>query len=150
MRLTRAGEYAVRCVLYLASQGQGAVCNRKKIAEAMDIPDQFLGKIAQQLSHAGLIEIVQGSKGGLRLVVSPDKINLLDVVEAVIGEIFLNDCILRPDSCDRSNSCAAHVIWEKARDQLRETLRQATFSKLLQEDSCFNPLAGEKTPLEHT
>jgi Rrf2 family protein len=89
LRLTRAGEYAVRSVLYLASQGQGVVCNRKKIANAMDIPTQFLAKIAQQLAHAGLIEIVQGSKGGLRLVKSPEKVSLLDVVEAVIGEIFL-------------------------------------------------------------
>jgi Rrf2 family protein len=139
MRLTRAGEYAVRCVLYLASQGYGVRCNRKKIADAMDIPDQFLGKIAQQLARAGLIEIVQGSKGGLRLIISPDEISLLDVVEAVIGEIFLNDCILRSDSCNRSNSCAAHSVWQKARNQLRATLSEATFAKLLQEDSCFNP-----------
>ena len=148
LRLTRAGEYAVRCVLYLASQGQGVVCNRKKIARTMDIPDQFLGKIAQQLSHAKLIEIVQGSKGGLRLVVSPDRINLLDVVEAVIGEIFLNDCILRPESCGGSNTCAAHTVWEKARDQLRAILRQATFSKLLEEDGRFNALDMEELPMK--
>lgn len=139
MRLTRAGEYAVRCVLYLASQGQEVVCNRKEIAKTMDIPDQFLGKIAQQIAHAGLIEIVQGSKGGLRLIVSPEKISLLNVVEAVIGEIFLNDCVLRPESCDRSNACAVHVVWEKARNQLRQTLSEATFAQLLKEDSCINP-----------
>jgi Rrf2 family protein len=144
LRLTRAGEYAVRCVLYLASQGHGVVCNRKKIAEAMDIPTQFLGKIAQQLAHAGLIEIVQGSKGGLRLAVPPEKVSLLDVVEAVIGEIFLNDCILKPESCNRSNACAAHLVWEKARNQLRATLQDATFAKLLQENSCFNPLEIEE------
>ena len=142
MRLTRAGEYAVRCVLYLASQGQGVVCNRKIIAKSMDIPDQFLGKIAQQLSHAGIIEIVQGSKGGLRLVIPPQKISLLDVVEAVIGEIYLNDCIIRPESCNRSNACAVHVVWEKARNQLRKTLQEATFAKLLKEDSCFIPFNG--------
>lgn len=138
MRLTRAGEYAVRCVLFLSAQGQGAVCNRKQIAKAMEIPDQFLGKIARQLARAGLIEVVQGSRGGLRLVTSPDKVTLLDVVEAIIGEIFLNDCILRPESCDRSNTCAAHFVWEKARNQLRETLREATFTKLLQEDRGFH------------
>ena len=138
MRLTRAGEYAIRCVLFLSAQGQGAVCNRKQIAKAMEIPDQFLGKIARQLARAGLIEVVQGSRGGLRLVTSPDRVTLLDVVEAIIGEIFLNDCILRPDSCDRSNTCAAHFVWEKARNQLRETLREATFTKLLQEDRGFH------------
>ena len=101
----------------------------------MDIPDQFLGKIAQQLARAGFIEIVQGAKGGYRMVVSPDRLSLLAVVEAVVGEIFLNDCILRPESCNRSRSCAVHRVWEKARDQLRATLQQATFAEL-QADHC--------------
>jgi Rrf2 family protein len=146
MRLTRAGEYAVRCVLYLASQGVGIVCNRKKIAAEMDIPDQFLGKIAQQLARAGFLEIVQGAKGGLKLVVSPEHLSLLDVVEAVIGEIFLNDCVMRPEACRRSQACSVHEIWDKARNQLRDTLRQATFTSLLEKDSCvipFNQTGGE-------
>ena len=40
MRLTRAGEYAVGCVLFLASRGEYAMANRKQIARAMDIPDR--------------------------------------------------------------------------------------------------------------
>ena len=146
MRLTRAGEYAVRCVLYLASQGVGVVCNRKQIAAEMDIPDQFLSKIAQQLARSGFLEIVQGSKGGLKLVVSPQHVSLLDVVEAVIGEIFLNDCLMRPESCQRSQACSVHQIWDKARSQLRDTLREATFASLLEKDSCVIPFdqAGEK------
>jgi len=138
LRLTRAGEYAVRCVLYLASQGEGVVCNRKQIAAEMDIPDQFLGKIAQQLARSGFIEIVQGARGGLKLTASPAHLTLLDVVEAVIGEIFLNDCVIRPESCRRSQACSVHHVWDKARNQLRDTLRQATFSSLLEEDSCIN------------
>ena len=130
MRLTRAGEYAVRCVLYLSVRGEGEVVGRKEIAHEMDIPDQFLGKIAQQLSRAGILEIVQGPKGGFRLLIPPDKMSLLDVVEAVIGEIFLNDCLMRPDSCARSHACAVNKVWEKARNQLRDTLQQSTFDKL--------------------
>ena len=139
MRLTRAGEYGVRCILYLSSKGVGELCNRKQIAAAMGIPGPFLGKIAQQLARAGYIEIVQGAKGGLKLVVSPEKLTLLDVVESVIGEIFLNDCLLRPDSCNRSNSCAAHRVWFKARDQLRSTLQEASFADLLKEQGCATP-----------
>jgi Rrf2 family protein len=139
MRLTRAGEYAVRCILYLASQGVGVVCNRKQIAAEMDIPDQFLSKIAQQLARSGFLEIVQGARGGLKLVVSPEHLSLLEVVEAVIGEIFLNDCVMRPESCQRSQACSVHQIWSKARNQLRDTLRQATFTSLLEQDSCVIP-----------
>lgn len=139
MRLTRAGEYAVRCVLYLTSKGTGVICNRKQIAAEMDIPDQFLGKIAQQLARSGFVDIVQGAKGGLKLAVAPENLTLLDVVEAVIGEIFLNDCVLRPESCQRSRACAVHQIWEKARSQLRDTLQDATFASLLENNSCSVP-----------
>jgi Rrf2 family protein len=139
MRLTRAGEYAVRCVLYLSSQKEGAVVSRRDISQQMDIPNQFLGKIAQQLARVGLIEIVQGAKGGYRLRLSPSDISLLTVVEAVIGPIFLNDCLIRPESCNRSLSCSVNKIWEKARNQLRETLQGVSFRQLLQEEICLLP-----------
>jgi Rrf2 family protein len=146
MRLTRAGEYAVRCVLFLATRGRGVLCARKEIAAAMGIPDPFLGKIAQQLSRAGLIEIVQGARGGFRLTRSPEEVTLLSVVEAVIGEIFLNDCLMRPDSCNRSDTCAVHHIWDRARSQLRQTLTEATFAGILADQSCIAPFMPNPRP----
>ena len=136
MRLTRAGEYAIRCALYLCSEELGTVVSKKKIAECMDIPSQFLGKIAQQLARAGIIEIVQGSKGGYRLLIPAKDLTMLDVVEAVIGEIYLNDCVVRPESCDRIRACSIHRIWETAKDQLRETLRQSDFKSILADKNC--------------
>lgn len=136
MRLTKAGEYAIRCALFLSFQGMGVVVSKKEIARVMDIPAQFLGKIAQQLARAGIIEIVQGSKGGYRLLVPPGELTMLDVVEAVIGKIYLNDCVVRPESCSRISACAIHRIWETARDQLRDTLRQAKFKDILADRSC--------------
>ena len=138
MRVTRAVEYAVRCVLYLSARKDNGVIRRQEIAQNMDIPDQFLSNIAQQLSRAGFIEIAQGPKGGVRLTASLEELSLLDVVEAMNGEIFLNDCIVRPESCTRSNTCSVHSVWKKARNQLRETLREATFERMLREDTCFS------------
>jgi Rrf2 family protein len=111
----------------------------------MDIPEQFLVKIAQQLARSGFIEIVQGMRGGYRLLMSPENISLLDVVEAAVGEIFLNDCVMNPASCRRTPSCCVHMVWEKAREQLRDTLREATFQTLLAEGSCgYPPRANRK------
>lgn len=137
MRLTRAGEYAVRCVMCLAKNGgTEKVVSRHDIATCGDIPPHFLTKIAQQLSRAGILEILQGARGGYRLVVSPENLTLLDVIEAMIGEIFLNDCVLRPESCRASSSCAVNNVWQQARDQLRRTLGQVTFAGLVAEESC--------------
>ena len=129
----------MRCILYLSGQERGLIVGRKEIAREMDIPDQFLGKVAQLLARSGLVEIVRGAKGGYRLLVTPDKISLLDVIEVVMGEIFLNDCIMRPDSCSRSGLCSVNETWEKARNQLRDTLREATMDKLLEGESCMSP-----------
>ena len=136
MRLTRAGEYAVRCVLYLAKKGDGELVSRQEIAEECDVPSHFLAKIAQQLAKAGIIEILQGAKGGYRLVKPPDKITLLDVIETIIGEIFLNDCVIRPEACHKSLDCAVNRVWIKARDHLRTILAEVTFADLMKEESC--------------
>jgi len=143
MRLSRAGEYAVRCVLYLANRPAKEVVPRWAVAQAMEIPEPFLAKIGQQLARAGILEILQGAKGGYRLRRSPQEISLLEVVEAVMGELFLNDCLLRPESCSRSSHCMVHRVWEKARDQLRQTLSQASFASLLQGETCFDIPHGE-------
>jgi Rrf2 family protein len=146
MRLSRAGEYAIRCMLYLSIAGKGVLVSRKTVAKEMDIPEQFLGKIAQQLARAGLIEIIQGARGGYRLLVVPGGLTLLSVIEAVIGKIFLNDCILRPESCDRSTACKVHVVWGNVRNQLRDSLQKVTFTALMDESPACEPdLISDRT-----
>ncbi len=136
MKLTRAGEYAIRCVLYLSQHYGNSVVSKREIAEAMEIPAQFLGKVAQQLSRANILEITQGARGGYRLLCDPRDISLLEVVEAVDGPLFLNQCVLRPDSCHRSPLCAVHMVWEEARKNLRSTLSGANFAELSNKDYC--------------
>ncbi len=137
MRLTRAAEYAIRCMVYMSKKGKGVLCSRHEIATCAEIPPHFLAKIAQDLAKAGLIEIRQGAKGGFVLLRDPSSLTLLEVVETMIGEIFLNDCIARPSSCTASYSCAVHRVWLKARDQLRSTLAQVTLEQLVSEESCI-------------
>lgn len=137
MRLTRAGEYAVRCMICLAHKGVGVLVSKQEIAERAEIPTHFLAKIAQDLARAHLIEIRQGSKGGYILLKDPAEMTLLEVVEVMIGEINLNDCVGRPETCMASNRCAVHRIWEEARNQLRQTLGAVTFAQLIKEESCI-------------
>jgi len=137
MRLTRAGEYAVRCMIYLSHKGKGIQVSKQEIAERADIPAHFLAKIAQDLARASMIIIKQGSRGGYSLLKDPADISLLEVVEVMIGEIYLNDCVGRPVSCNISNSCSVHKVWEHARTQLRETLASVSLAELSENESCI-------------
>ncbi|KMY66103.1 hypothetical protein AAU61_19365 [Desulfocarbo indianensis] len=136
MRLTRAGEYGVRCALYLALQPAGGETSRRRVSEAMRIPLPFLGKIAQQLAHAGIIQITKGAKGGYRLARPAEKISLLEVVEAIEGPLNLNLCLLQSDSCDRSHFCPVHEVWLEAQQCLQKTLGKADLASLASLEKC--------------
>lgn len=137
MRLTRAGEYAIRCMVYLAHRGKGVLVVKQEIAEQADIPGPFLAKIVQALARAHLVEIRQGPKGGYILMKDPARITLLEVVEVMIGKIQLNDCVGRPGSCPASGRCRVHRIWEDASAQLRDYLAGITFAELSRDESCL-------------
>lgn len=134
MRLTKAADYAIRCIHYLVAQERGRVVPRKEIAKEMQIPNQFLSKIAQQLSHAKFIEIVQGAAGGYRLLVPANQLSMLDVVEVMVGELVLHDCVLMPHTCFQSSNCSIRKVWVRVRNQMRETLRQTTFEQILEDE----------------
>jgi Rrf2 family protein len=123
-------------MVYLSTQGRGVLTSRQEIATKADIPTHFLAKIAQDLARANFIEIRQGARGGFVLTKNPAQITLLQVVETMIGEIYLNDCVARPSSCTISFDCAVHRVWMTAREQLRATLNKVTFDHLIHEKSC--------------
>jgi Rrf2 family transcriptional regulator, iron-sulfur cluster assembly transcription factor len=111
--------------------------SRREIAQAMRIPLDYLGKVAQALARAGIIAVRQGAQGGYELAQAPGEVTLLRVVEAMDGEIFLNDCIMRPDMCGRSPLCQVHRVWDQARTQLRATLAAVSMADLAREElSC--------------
>lgn len=150
MKITMAAEYAVRCTLYLARRGRDVLVSRQEIADQTRTPGKFLAKIAQDLAKADIITIKQGAKGGYSLHRDPKDITMLAVVEAIIGEITLNECTVRPAVCHASLDCSANLVWQRARQQVRDTLRQATFADLASRGSCVlpppPPQAAEQMP----
>jgi Rrf2 family protein len=138
MEITRATEYAVRCVLHLALESPDRIVPRREIAAARGIPEHFLGKIAQRLARAGIIRIHQGARGGYALVIPAGRLTLLEVVEAGEGNLSLNKCALHPRSCSLSGFCSVHRVWSEARRQLRATLGGVTFADLAAQESTLH------------
>jgi Rrf2 family protein len=130
MKLTKKGEYAIRCVLYLAGQTPGTLHSRREIAQAMDIPDPFLSKVANFLVTAGLVSVVQGPRGGYQLARPASELTLLEVIEAVEGEINLNECLIGDEVCGFQPGCPVHRVWVKAQKEMKKALSSASFAEL--------------------
>src|SRR5215472_7124666 len=129
MQLTRAADYAVRVMLHLAKLEPGSRASRGELAAAADCPEQFLAKVLQSLTHAGLVISHRGNTGGFELPPQRPDVTLLDVVEALEGPIRLNLC-LGANHCSRKESCAAHPVWAEAQRSLTDVLRSTSIAAL--------------------
>ena len=130
MQLTRAADYAIRVMIHLAGLPHGTRASRGDLATAAQCPDQFLSKVLQALTRAGLVTSHRGNTGGFELPEAHAHASLLEIVEAVEGPIHLNVCLAQTDACDRQSWCPAHGIWQNAQDAMTDVLRGADIHDL--------------------
>ena len=130
MQLTRAADYAVRVMMHLAALPPGTRASRSELAVAADCPEQFLSKVLQSLTHAGLVISHRGNTGGFELLPDRATATILDVVEAVEGPIRLNLCLTSDRACTRQSWCPAHCLWDRAQEAMLSVLRGSSISDL--------------------
>ena len=130
MQLTRAADYAVRVMIYLAQQPEGTVVSKANLAREAEAPESFLSKILQALARAGLIQARRGVVGGFSLLPRGAQASLLDVVESIDGPIALNVCVTSGVSCHRHAECGAHQVWLMAQSAMVSVLREARIADM--------------------
>jgi Rrf2 family protein len=130
MQLTRAADYAIRVMIHLAGLPHGTRASRGDLAMAAQCPDQFLSKVLQALTRAGLVTSHRGNTGGFELPEAHCHASVLQIVEAVEGPIHLNACLGQADACARITWCPAHKVWQEAQTAMAAVLRASTIDDL--------------------
>ena len=135
MQVTRAGEYAVIGLLYLARQPAERVVMIEEISAAERIPGSFLAKIFQLLAKGGIVRSHRGAGGGFSLARPASEINLLQILNSVEGDFALQKCVSDDPECvvsdDRMNGCALCAIYSEAQSRVNEVFTRATLESLL-------------------
>ena len=130
MRVSAKADYAVRAAAELAAAEEGPI-KGERLAEAQDIPLQFLEHILLELKHAGIVRARRGAKGGYWLARPADDITVAEVIRAVEGPIA-NVQSAPPESIDlpRQRRAPARGLDRRARN-LRGVLEQVTLADLV-------------------
>ncbi len=131
LEITRAVDYGLRAVLYLAEQWPEGSVLVTEMASFMDVPYQFLHKVMPRLVRARIVLSKRGVRGGYQLARPPGEITLLDVIEAIEGPILLNRCLAQGSDCSRSGACALQEVWRRARGFVREHFGSYTLQAIL-------------------
>ena len=131
MNLSRRTDYALRLVAALASDSP-RIASARSVAEDQDAPYAFIRSIQHDLVEAGLIESQRGAGGGMRLTRPPEELTLLDVIQAIDGEVHVSSCTGGDLDCTREEACLYHQVWDEADRILSAYYDSITIADLLQ------------------
>jgi Rrf2 family protein len=130
VRVSAKADYAVRAAAELAAAGEGPV-KGERLAEAQDIPLQFLEHILLEMKHAGIVRARRGAKGGYWLARPADDITIAEIVRAVEGPIAHVQSS-PPEAIEyRGNAKHLQKVWIAVRASLRQVVEQVTLADLV-------------------
>jgi len=131
MQFTKAEEYGLLGVLYLAEKDQLSVIPLSEISENKDIPEKFLAKIFQSLSKSGIIRSLRGVRGGFTLAKKPEEITIKEVLESIQGPYHLLKCMDDREICDESKFCSLRELLTIAENKLIEVFETNTLADMV-------------------
>ncbi|NMC44648.1 MAG: Rrf2 family transcriptional regulator [candidate division Zixibacteria bacterium] len=130
MQFTKAEEYGIFGVVYLADQPADRITPLSEISETQGVPEKFLAKIFQSLSRSGLVRSHRGVKGGFSLGRPADQISIREIVEEIQGPYFIAKCLHTKDICNRKD-CPINLLLQKAQAALIDVFEKHTVADLL-------------------
>jgi len=126
--ISQTAEYALRAAVDL-SYHHGERRATPEISQATKVPGNYLAKVLKSLARAGILDAHRGVRGGYTLARSPDRITLLEILNAV-------DPVQRIDACPlghpahRHDLCPLHRRLDDAMREVEHAFAQTTLAEV--------------------
>ena len=131
MQFTKAEEYGMMGVLFLAERDRELVTPLSEISEAKNIPEKFLAKIFQSLSRSSIVRSHRGVRGGFTLRRDPAEISVKEVLEAIQGPYHLMKSNHDLSGHNGNDFCAIRELLMIAEGKLLEVFESHSLADLL-------------------
>ena len=130
--LPKTAEYALRAVVWLAQEPVRRE-PAEQLAEKTQVPRRYLHKVLQDLVQGGFVRSQSGPGGGYALARLPEKISILDVVNAVAPLERIRECPLGLKS--HTSLCPLHKELDRAYAATEKAFAGVTVEQLVRSSS---------------
>ena len=141
MRITTQGDYALKCILRIASDSPKGPVSISHIVEQEGLPLDYLEQLLLKLRRSRLIRSVRGSKGGYLLNAPARRISVGRILEVVEGDVFEIICDRnekRGKTCKGSRDCVLKDVWKTLKKKIEAYLGAVTLDELLKKSRCVH------------
>lgn len=130
--LSKSCIYAIRSLVFVAQNATiDSKIGIKEIAEDLDIPTPYLGKILQQLTRHKIMKGVKGPNGGFYLSDKCKKTKIIHIIEVMDGLDFFTTCGLGLKNCSDDYPCPLHNEYKIHKEGLWEFYNGKTIDDLV-------------------
>ena len=153
MKISAQEEYGLRCLLYMARNGEAKSHSIPEISRAEGLSVPNVAKLMRILRLGGLVASVRGQAGGYTLS-RPSNVVTVSEVLGLLGGRFFN-----PHFCDRhsgldrvcthSGECALRLLWGSVQKTLDSMLINITLHDLLRNEVDMRAFIKERSAVAH-
>jgi Rrf2 family protein len=113
MKISSQSRYALRLMLDIAQQGEGAVVSLKEISGRQNVSVKYLEQIVLKLNKHGYLTSIRGATGGYSLCREPKDYPIGDLLRAVEGSLAPINCLKSEvNECELCDQCDTLWFWE--------------------------------------
>ncbi|TVP87701.1 MAG: SUF system Fe-S cluster assembly regulator [Pseudomonadaceae bacterium] len=131
LRISKMSDYAVVLVSKMAGTAERMTLD--DLVVATSVPLASVRKLMRLLTQADICSGKKGAGGGYLLQRPPSRISVLEVLEAVDGELALTQCAQQGEcDCSLQPHCEVKDSWQVINGVIRSTLMQLSIGDLCQ------------------
>ena len=125
------GRYALRVMLDMAEQGEGAVVPLKDIANRQGLSLKYLEAIMPNLKESGLVIGVAGKGGGYKLSKPADQYTVGEILKVSEDQLAPVACLNEGFVCAKADTCKTLPMWRKLDGIISDYLDTVRLTDLL-------------------
>lgn len=134
--ITKKTKYALMVLAALARAEQGRPQLIADLSAEAHVPKKFLELILLELKGGGIVQSKKGPGGGYFLAMSPDEVNIADVMRLTGGATAPVGCLSktryeRCEECPDEKTCGIRLVLREVHEASLRVLEQTRLSDML-------------------
>ncbi len=123
-------DYGLLIMLHLAKL-PGEIMPLSSLAKHLQVSSPYLSQIANSLQRAGLVKSREGVGGGYYLARPAKQIKILEILEALSGEMKVRCAHSHNKTCPHFQQCGLKNAWPLLLNDIKSSLAKKNLASLL-------------------
>jgi Rrf2 family protein len=127
--ISEAASIAIH-VMVIIARSDSSNMNVNRLAELTGASKNHIAKVMQRLVKFNYVKSTRGPSGGFVINKNPEEITLLDIYEAIEGEVSVDECPFDNQICP-FNKCLMNGIIHKTTNEIKVFFSEQKLSNML-------------------